>query len=136
MLCRFGFSEREMTELLQRMPLGEQLVAAGMLTDVQLELAQREQQRNHGRLAQILVQLGFVAPEALAVFLGRKAGTRAVTLAPLAGSGQRPPAGPVWIQAGLPLRAPPTPAFRFPPPQACRRGKSDARRRSSSGETR
>src|SRR6266446_2914563 len=69
-----------MTELLQRMPLGEQLVAAGMLTDVQLELALREQQRNHGRLAQILVQLGFVAPEGLADFLGRQAGTRAVNL--------------------------------------------------------
>src|SRR5947209_15271933 len=69
-----------MTALLQKMPLGEQLIAEGLLTEVQLELALREQQRNHGRLAQILIQLGFVAPEALADFLGRQAGTRAVNL--------------------------------------------------------
>ena len=69
-----------MTAMLQRVPLGEQLKAAGLLTDVQLELANREQQRNHGHLAQILVQLGFVAPEALAEFLGKQAGTKAVNL--------------------------------------------------------
>ena len=55
-----------MTELMQRTPLGEQLIAAGMLTEVQLELALREQARSHGRMGQILVQLGFVAPEGLA----------------------------------------------------------------------
>jgi len=69
-----------MTELMQRTPLGEQLIAAGMLTEVQLELALREQARSHGRMGQILVQLGFVAPEGLADFLGRQAGTRAVNL--------------------------------------------------------
>src|SRR5580765_2092576 len=69
-----------MLALMQTTPLGEQLVAAGMLTEVQLELAMREQARNHGRLAPILVQLGFVAPEALADFLGKQAGTRAVNL--------------------------------------------------------
>jgi len=62
------------------MPLGEQLLAAGMLTEVQLELANREQQRHGGRLAQIVAQLGFVAPEVLADFLGRQAGTKAVQL--------------------------------------------------------
>jgi type IV pilus assembly protein PilB len=62
------------------MPLGEQLASAGLLTEAQLELAQREQQRSGSRLAQIIVQLGFVEPEALADFLGRKAGSRAVNL--------------------------------------------------------
>ena len=62
------------------MLLLEQLASAGMLTDVQLELARREEQRNGGKLAQIVVQLGFVAPEALADFLGRKAGSKAVNL--------------------------------------------------------
>jgi type IV pilus assembly protein PilB len=62
------------------MPLAEQLVAAGLLSQAQLELAQREQQRNGGRLTQIVVQLGFIEPEVLADFLGRKAGSRAVNL--------------------------------------------------------
>src|SRR5437660_1522860 len=65
---------------MQRMPLGEQLIAAGMLTEVQMDLAKREQQRHGGRLAQILVQLGLVTPEILADFLARQAGTKAVNL--------------------------------------------------------
>src|SRR2546426_7466847 len=69
-----------MTVMQQRMPLGEQLKREGLLTDVQLDLAQREQQRSRGHLAQILVQLGFVPPEALADFLGKQAGTKAVNL--------------------------------------------------------
>jgi len=64
----------------QRMPLGEQLMAGGMLTEVQLDLARREQQRTGGRLDQIVVQLGFVSPEVLAEFLARRAGTRAINL--------------------------------------------------------
>ena len=66
--------------LAQRMPLGEQLMAGGMLTEVQLDLARREQQRTGGRIDQIVVQLGFVSPEVLAEFLARRAGTRAVNL--------------------------------------------------------
>src|SRR5215471_18010898 len=65
---------------MQRMPIGEQLMAAGMLTEVQFDLARREQQRNGGRLAQIVVQLGFVTPEVLADFLARQAGTKAINL--------------------------------------------------------
>src|SRR6267154_971348 len=65
---------------MHRMPLGEQLVAAGMLTEVQMDLARREQQRSGGRLAQILVQLGFVAPEVLSEFLGKQAGTKSINL--------------------------------------------------------
>ncbi len=64
----------------QKRTLGEQLIVAGLLTEVQLDLARREQQRNGGRLAPILVQLGFVAPETLAEFLGWQAGTRAINL--------------------------------------------------------
>jgi len=69
-----------MTVLQQKMPLGEQLVASGLLMEVQLQLAHREQQRNGGRLPNILVQLGFISPEVLAEFLGRQAGSTAVNL--------------------------------------------------------
>ena len=64
----------------QKNVLGEQFVAAGLITAEQLELAQREQQRGGGRLGQILVQLGFVPHDALAEFLGKQAGTKAVKL--------------------------------------------------------
>src|SRR5438309_8475171 len=69
-----------MTAVQQKMPLGEQLVHAGLMMDVQLELAKREQQRHGGRLAQIVVQLGFIRPEVLAEFLARQAGTEAINL--------------------------------------------------------
>jgi type II secretory ATPase GspE/PulE/Tfp pilus assembly ATPase PilB-like protein len=69
-----------MTAIQQKMPLGEQLIHAGLLMEVQLELAKREQQRHGGRLGQILVQLGFVRPEALAEFLARQAGTESINL--------------------------------------------------------
>ena len=69
-----------MTALQQKMPFGEQLVATGMLLDVQLQLALREQQRTGGSLARILVQLGFITPEVLAEFMGRQAGSHAINL--------------------------------------------------------
>src|SRR5215469_5201777 len=69
-----------MTALQQKMPFGEQLVSRGLLMDVQLQLAQREQQRSGGSLARILVQLGFITPETLAEFLGRQAGSSAINL--------------------------------------------------------
>jgi type IV pilus assembly protein PilB len=62
------------------MPLGEQLVAAGLLTPVQFDLAQREEQRHGGQLIHIVDQLGFISPEKLAEFLARQAGTRSVNL--------------------------------------------------------
>src|SRR5690242_2645246 len=65
---------------MHRMPLAEQLVAAGLVTEIQMDLARREQQRHGGRIAQIVVQLGFVTPEVLAEFLGKQAGTAAVNL--------------------------------------------------------
>src|SRR5438477_898272 len=69
-----------MTAFQQRMPLGQQLVEAGLLNQAQLELAQREQQRSGGRLTRIVIQLGFISPDKLADFLGKKAGSRAVDL--------------------------------------------------------
>ena len=63
-----------------RLPLGEQLVAAGLLTQVQLDLAQREEQRHGGQLIHIVAQLGFISPEKVAEFLARQAGTRSVNL--------------------------------------------------------
>src|SRR5579859_7054031 len=65
---------------MHRMPLGEQLVAAGLVSEIQMDLARKEQQRHGGRIAQIVVQLGFVSPEVLADFLGRQAGTETVNL--------------------------------------------------------
>jgi type IV pilus assembly protein PilB len=62
------------------MPLGERLMAAGMLTEAQMELARREQQRHGGQLVQIVVELGLVAPEALSEFLSQQAGTKSVKL--------------------------------------------------------
>ncbi len=62
------------------MPLGDQLVAAGLLTEVQLDLAKREEQRHGGNLVQIVAQLGFIKPETLAEFLAAQAGTRAIDL--------------------------------------------------------
>ena len=69
-----------MTAFQQRMPLGQQLVEAELLNQGQLELAQREQQRSGGRLARIVIQLGFISPDKLADFLGKKAGTRGIDL--------------------------------------------------------
>ena len=62
------------------MSLGQQLLIAGLLTEAQLELAQREQQRSGGRLVRMVVQLGFISPDVLADFLGKKAGTRGFDL--------------------------------------------------------
>src|SRR6266404_6222250 len=69
-----------MTTFQQRMPLGEQLGEAGLINQAQLELARREQQRSCVRLTRTILQLGFVSPDTLADFLGKKAGTRGVDL--------------------------------------------------------
>ncbi|HZR16718.1 MAG TPA: GspE/PulE family protein [Verrucomicrobiae bacterium] len=69
-----------MTVLEQKMPFGNQLVAMGLLMEVQLQLALREQQRTGGSLARILVQLGFITPEVLAEFLADQAGSSRVNL--------------------------------------------------------
>ena len=69
-----------METIQQKGAFWEQFVEAGMLTTEQLELARREQARSGSRLGQILVQLCFVPPEALAHFLGDQAGTTVVNL--------------------------------------------------------
>jgi type IV pilus assembly protein PilB len=63
-----------------RMPLGDQLVVAGLITEVQLDLARREELRHGGNLLHIIAQLGFIKPETLADFMARQAGTRSVNL--------------------------------------------------------
>jgi len=69
--------------ILQKNALGDQFVAAKMITEEQLELALREQQRSGSRLGQILVQLGFMQSDELAAFLGKLAGTTSVKLSRL-----------------------------------------------------
>ena len=64
----------------QRVPLAQHLLDAGVVAQAQLDLAQREQERNGGHLSQILVQLGFVEGQVLATLLARQAGTRVVDL--------------------------------------------------------
>jgi type IV pilus assembly protein PilB len=60
--------------------LGERLIAAGHITPAQLELALREQKRKGALLGQILVQLGFVKPEALAEVLAHDAEAKTINL--------------------------------------------------------
>lgn len=60
--------------------LGERLIAAGLITEGQLDLAQREQRRRGGALSAILVDLALVSGEQLARFMAEEAGTRVVDL--------------------------------------------------------
>jgi type IV pilus assembly protein PilB len=60
------------------------LMAAGALTQAQLDLALREQKRKGGLLGPILVQLGLVTPELLSEFLAKEAETETVQLYRLA----------------------------------------------------
>lgn len=46
-------------------PLGQRLLDAGLITEVQLDLALREKKRHGLYLGEILIQLGFVSPEVL-----------------------------------------------------------------------
>jgi len=64
--------------------LGTRCVAAGILSDSQLELAVREQSRRGGRLDHILVELNLVSGERLSDFLAREAGSKFVELGKLA----------------------------------------------------
>ncbi len=72
--------EREAVRRPHVLTLSERLVAAGLLTQEQADLAQREQKRKGGTLSQILVHLGVVDPKALSEFLAREAGTKLVNL--------------------------------------------------------
>ncbi len=57
-----------------------QLITAGLLTDAQMDLARREHQRGGAPLGDVLVQLGFVPPAALATFIAKEAEARVVSL--------------------------------------------------------
>ncbi len=59
-------------------PAAEGLVARGLLTDAQLELAQREWQQTGGSFWHILFRLGFVSAEALADYLAAQVGVKRV----------------------------------------------------------
>ena len=48
-----------------RKPLGQKLLDAGMITEIQLALALREHKRQGKMVGEVLVDLGFVSPEAL-----------------------------------------------------------------------
>lgn len=48
-----------------RKPLGARLVDAGLLTEAQLDLGLREQRRQGKLLGEVLIELGFVSPEAI-----------------------------------------------------------------------
>lgn len=60
--------------------LGDMLIKAGVITDVQLEAALKEQRQNGGRLGSNLNKLGFISEEDLTKFLGRQFGVPAVNL--------------------------------------------------------
>jgi type II secretory ATPase GspE/PulE/Tfp pilus assembly ATPase PilB-like protein len=62
----------------------ERLIAAGLLTQTQLDLALREQRRTGSPLAQVLLQLGFVRPDLLTQFLAKEADARTISLQRLA----------------------------------------------------
>ncbi len=64
----------------QKARLAEQLIAAGILTEQQLELALHEQKRSGKPLGQVLVQLCFIQAQVLAEYLAEAAETKAVNL--------------------------------------------------------
>jgi len=69
-----------MTEQRSKMRLGERLVEAGLLTQVQLDLALREQKRTGKYLGEVLSDLGFVQQEVIADFLAREARVKVIKL--------------------------------------------------------
>jgi len=60
--------------------LGARLIGAGMLTESQLELAQREQRRRGGVLSRLIVELGFMTGDKLSRFMAGEAQARMVDL--------------------------------------------------------
>src|SRR6266545_1894147 len=60
--------------------LGARLVASGLLTQAQLDLALREQKRKPAPFHQVLMSLGLVEAEKLAEFLANEAGAKTVNL--------------------------------------------------------
>ncbi|MDH7501776.1 MAG: GspE/PulE family protein [Verrucomicrobiota bacterium] len=50
----------------------DRLLAAGLITDSQLQLAMREQRQKGGKLSKILVDLGFVTADQIAAMMGKE----------------------------------------------------------------
>ncbi len=61
-------------------PLGEQLIAAGVLTEDQLNSALGRQQSTNARLGEVLVEMGFVDETTILPFLERQLGVQGVRL--------------------------------------------------------
>lgn len=61
-----------MKRSISRIPLGELLVAYGVITKEQLDTALAEQKKVGGRLGAVLKKLGFVSEETMIEFLGRQ----------------------------------------------------------------
>jgi hypothetical protein len=59
---------------------GARLVAAGLISPSQLDMAVREQKVRGGRLSTFLVDLGFITAERLSAFIGIEAKARPVDL--------------------------------------------------------
>ena len=55
----------------QELPLGEQLIQAGLITEDQLNTALGRQKDNKSRLGELLVELGFVDATQILPFLAR-----------------------------------------------------------------
>lgn len=61
-------------------PLGEQLIAAGLLTEDQLKSALGRQQSTNARLGEVLVEMGFVDEAVILPFLEKQLGVQSVRL--------------------------------------------------------
>ncbi len=61
-----------MRHSVSKIPLGELLVAFGVITKEQLDKALSEQKKIGGRLGQVLKELGFVSEETMIEFLGKQ----------------------------------------------------------------
>lgn len=64
----------------ERLGLGERLVAAGLISDTQLELALREQKRRGGHLGRLLVELSFISTDRLSDFVAKEAQAQLIDL--------------------------------------------------------
>ncbi len=62
----------------QTLDLGETLLAAGLINETQLDLAQREHRRKGLALSKVLVELGFVPAEKISDFLAQAAQSRRI----------------------------------------------------------
>lgn len=67
-------------QLTEKLPLGERLKQAGLLTEKQLDLALHHQNREGGRLGEILAELGLVKPNVISAFLAEETATEFVDI--------------------------------------------------------